>query len=627
MPPARGLRSPLLLRHSQPPPSPRSARVAGGHRAVQSNERLARAAASLQRCSRMLRRRVGYQAEDKQFDRQMRMKDGHIAMCSAAGLVTMIAVDLTVWYLCGDMAAEVPYSECSGPAKSLLLCLQLVLTISTFVVLALLMQYYHLQLAKKRKEWSPVEPRGATARESELEKRRREKEEDSMSNSYSLWASSALRGQLLCEMSAHAVHPVVFLRESMPALYAIAKVWMFFRLYVLGRVLHTHSAPFRNRFEIVASSKQFERQGVRLKPVHTLKILFTSYTATAVIVWTAATVMLGGFGLFLAERDSQLTDAWVADPPNWAAQFDRTLWVSYVTASTIGYGDYWPSTLEGRLVTVLISMSGICLATVLQALVTNNLKLTKIDKRVQEHLSLRKGHRLFTEAAVTLIQRVWREKRARRVLWKCPVFHLSNRVYAGVRELKEQRLRLKESRVSSVDIVLDEWVDRLTEQLLGLADRIQEHQDAMVDCNADVLLLTKKVRRLLRERQRRPAQRSSSFRGVPQLTVSTAERSGSDADKDGRPAFSFCALSSDVDGLSRAGSFPLPRRSGRLPQRAGSLPAERSGSDADGLLRDADGDGLRRVGRAGSRERRGNATDSAPLATAALDRRGSDTGD
>ena len=68
-----------------------------------------------------------------------------------------------------------------------------------------------------------------------------------------------------------------------------------------------------------------------------------------VLVLTAGVMVLGATGLFVAERgqNESLTSFWDA------------LWWAISTTTTVGYGDIYPMTGEGRLIAVLLMLTGI----------------------------------------------------------------------------------------------------------------------------------------------------------------------------------------------------------------------------------------------------------------------------
>jgi voltage-gated potassium channel len=69
------------------------------------------------------------------------------------------------------------------------------------------------------------------------------------------------------------------------------------------------------------------------------------YTALVAI----AVVFLGALGVFLVERGSNRS----------IGSFGDALWWAVVTATTVGYGDVSPVTLEGRLIAVVLMLTGI----------------------------------------------------------------------------------------------------------------------------------------------------------------------------------------------------------------------------------------------------------------------------
>jgi voltage-gated potassium channel len=69
------------------------------------------------------------------------------------------------------------------------------------------------------------------------------------------------------------------------------------------------------------------------------------YTALVAV----AVVLLGALGMFTVERGEN----------HAVSSFGDALWWSVVTATTVGYGDLSPVTTEGRLIAVLLMLTGI----------------------------------------------------------------------------------------------------------------------------------------------------------------------------------------------------------------------------------------------------------------------------
>ena len=61
-------------------------------------------------------------------------------------------------------------------------------------------------------------------------------------------------------------------------------------------------------------------------------------------------------GVFDAERNAQGSNI---------TNFGDAIWWAFVTVTTIGYGDYYPVTFEGRAIAVLLMLSGLALVSVI----------------------------------------------------------------------------------------------------------------------------------------------------------------------------------------------------------------------------------------------------------------------
>jgi voltage-gated potassium channel len=62
-----------------------------------------------------------------------------------------------------------------------------------------------------------------------------------------------------------------------------------------------------------------------------------------------ATVLLGAAGIYLVEGDANRA----------ITSYGDALWWAIVTATTVGYGDVSPVTAEGRLIAVMLMLTGI----------------------------------------------------------------------------------------------------------------------------------------------------------------------------------------------------------------------------------------------------------------------------
>lgn len=102
-----------------------------------------------------------------------------------------------------------------------------------------------------------------------------------------------------------------------------------------------------------------------------------------VVVYVAATVALVGFVAALAVLDAErdLPDATITT-------FGDAVWWTITTVSTVGYGDRYPVTFEGRVVAGVLMVSGIALLGVVTASIASWFveNLRRVEEEVAEEI-------------------------------------------------------------------------------------------------------------------------------------------------------------------------------------------------------------------------------------------------
>jgi voltage-gated potassium channel len=86
----------------------------------------------------------------------------------------------------------------------------------------------------------------------------------------------------------------------------------------------------------------------------------------------------GGFGVYLAEHDH---------PGANIIRFDDAIWFAVVTITTVGYGDYYPVTEVGRIITVFIMFSGIGIVVSVLGLLSQR-RLQKVEARFSKKIEV-----------------------------------------------------------------------------------------------------------------------------------------------------------------------------------------------------------------------------------------------
>eukprot|EP00741_Cyanophora_paradoxa_P007209 tig00001094_g6975.t1 len=114
---------------------------------------------------------------------------------------------------------------------------------------------------------------------------------------------------------------------------------------------------------------------------------------------------VGGYLLWVVERD---------DPSSEVATFHDALWLTFVSLTTVGFGDRVPATFEGRAVIVLVIFCGLTMTAIYTAVVFDSLTLSYVERLFVRKV-VRDISRIDTQhAAARTIQRLWRVHAARR---------------------------------------------------------------------------------------------------------------------------------------------------------------------------------------------------------------------
>eukprot|EP00759_Apiculatamorpha_spiralis_P002573 PhF_6_TR11021/c0_g1_i1/m.17850/K04945/KCNN4; potassium intermediate/small conductance calcium-activated channel subfamily N member 4 len=439
------------------------------------------------RAALLLRRRLGKEREDKEFDYIVRMKDVHVIVFSMIGMIAMITVACISWYGGNrhypdsvrkrDTFVDTP--DADPDILAMMYIGQAVISLSTLITIILIIQKHMLLLNAKRKEWSGLDYYDIASASSAS---KRIQLQHAFRDAYSLFRSD-LKYELLWEVGLHIVHPVIWtahaeqnngvLETETSLFYIGCQIFMFSRMYLVTRIVHRFSTAYKDRFEIINSDKELTRTNFRIKSDLTLKMVFYNHTALSLLVLVITTLVTFGFCIFVVERDTRsATDA------IGFGKLENCLWFAYITFTTIGYGDYFPVSVGGRLVAMLIGVAGITIVNIFSGVITNRVVPNREQKYIAEYLSTTEAKQEWHDGAAIVLQTAYREHvRAKKQNQNVDILHeRSNVMYKAMKQFRRARSKMEESITPSNDPIIDGKVMAIADIILCVQHELEMQQ-------------------------------------------------------------------------------------------------------------------------------------------------------
>jgi hypothetical protein len=477
----------------------------------------------------LLRRRIGSQREDRDFDDLIRHKTYQIVMFSMIGLSVMVCLAIVTFYnYDSPLNVDAYYDDPLVPAWILNLMYfgQVFITITTFVAILLIWQKYQLLLMLKRAEWSNVNVyavqggREVTVKESMQRK--------SFEESYR-FIKSNLFWECMLEIFVHLFQPIIWAAsyKNVPATpeeaskhqvtnvgYKLLQLAMFLRLYLVRDVIHLSSSAFAARFEIVNADPELKSVSFQVGVGLTTKMFQYAYPTTAFVVVSAGCIFVFGYSIFAVERQEGLPIEFLTK--NTIRPADA-FWFSFYTLRTIGYGDFNPQTLLGRVLAALCAIIGTSTVIVFTAVLVSKAPLSKEQKQGVEFLRTKEADDRLREAAMRLVQTAvmtfWFPKicdkyhGGRKPSWATrylqPQGHKGNRIYFAIKHFRNAKRGLEASFSEVQDVVMNIKMDAVLTLSRALKREVHEQDARLADVEGEILQGMRKLLNRVAEYKRR----------------------------------------------------------------------------------------------------------------------------
>jgi hypothetical protein len=167
-----------------------------------------------------------------------------------------------------------------------------------------------------------------------------------------------------------------------------------------------------------SKKKLLERQsGITINTAFALKVImddsmsvFCSRAVSDLIaLFPGPVTVVGGSFLFIWIVCSYWMVVFERNHP-FIREYPDTIWLSFVTASTVGYGDLFPHTIAGRFVSVIAGIIGIIVAAFATAALCRNLSLSNSEFKTKNLIGRGDMDRSVAASAALYIQRYFRFK-------------------------------------------------------------------------------------------------------------------------------------------------------------------------------------------------------------------------
>ena len=151
-------------------------------------------------------------------------------------------------------------------------------------------------------------------------------------------------------------------------------VLMFCRVYLLVRVLRDFSPVYRKRYDLLMDRWMQKTGAVEFNWLLAVKFLFLSHMWWTVVFGVLISWGVMAYVIWIFEREG-----------DWDEPFklETSVWMTAITMTTVGYGDYSPTENLGKLSAGIAGILGIILSSLVVFAVMDSLMPSTQDQRVQ----------------------------------------------------------------------------------------------------------------------------------------------------------------------------------------------------------------------------------------------------
>eukprot|EP01062_Namystynia_karyoxenos_P035338 TRINITY_DN25890_c0_g1_i1.p1 TRINITY_DN25890_c0_g1~~TRINITY_DN25890_c0_g1_i1.p1 ORF type:complete len:952 (+),score=208.08 TRINITY_DN25890_c0_g1_i1:91-2856(+) len=206
---------------------------------------------------------------------------------------------------------------------------------------------------------------------------------------------------LLAEIAVLAPHPLPYYTRRRESIWLLS--YMFLRLLGVLRVVGLLLPVYRERFDIFSQAHIRGRYAhIRVNWLRVMKFAFLQHTTVTVVVFSVSAMACFSAMVHFAENKEQ---------PDSYTFFGDSFWFMFITYTTIGYGDMYPTTHLGRIITVLAGCMGVIVANLIAGVVAQKMTPSEVDHEMVQWTESRDRMRYMEICQIRLVQLYCRDRR------------------------------------------------------------------------------------------------------------------------------------------------------------------------------------------------------------------------
>ncbi|CAF4248196.1 unnamed protein product [Rotaria sp. Silwood2] len=258
---------------------------------------------------------------------------------------------------------------------------------------------------------------------------------------------------------------------------------MFARLYLICRFMMFHSYLFRD-----ASSRSI---GYLNKISINFFFLIKSYLEQ----WPIGCLTI--FCLILFLIGSWCLRACSYLPSNQHLPMLDSMWLFVITFTTVGYGDFTPSTYCGRTIAAFIGLIGVFSTALVIAVLAQKLVLGRCEKYVHNFVlntGLAKERKIQAANVIKFALKVWYMKNKTRSASSTQILKSQRRLFQSIyllQEVKQEQGKLIDSCIDQIDLITlqrktNVQTYEVTEQLKTMKAKMDNMDKKLIDMNINI---------------------------------------------------------------------------------------------------------------------------------------------